>query len=247
MRGGSALCKRSASVAAPDQNVEHAIRLDVTRGTVRFRIGSTDGGQELLAENEYSTGLHSLVFTPTGANIYVQLEAESETYVIVNDLNIEASGTFTMATPWASADLFQLRVDQSGDVIFVAHSSYAPRRIERHGTRSWSLVTYRFKDGPWKGKTSIATLTPSVRLGNGTLASDKPFFSALHVGALFQLSSARTIADVSLAGNDVYTDTLRISGADQQTVRTVTFAITGTWVGTISIQHSFDDGFSTIT
>lgn len=241
VRGGTALCKRSQAVSAPDQNVEHAIRLTVDRGEVRFRIGTTDGGQELLPEAAYATGVHSLVFTPTGATIYVQIEAESETQVIVSDLNIEAGGEFSLPTPWLSADLFQVRVAQSGDVIFSTHEDYQIRRIERRATRSWSIVTYKFKDGPFRGKTANVTLTPSVRLGNGTLTADKPFFTADMVGTLFQLSHTQTTASVSLAGNDVFTDPLRIAGLAEGTVRSRTYQITGVWVGTLTEQVSYDE------
>jgi hypothetical protein len=242
-RGGTSKCERSFSVSAGDQPKEHAIRLTVTAGTVRFRLGSTSGGQEILAEAEYAEGVHSIAFTPNVGTCYIQLSAKSETIVSVASIEIEAAGTLTLTTPWGAADLPAIRYEQSGDVVFVADGSSAPYRIERRGgPTSWSLVKYKFRNGPWRGKTANVTLTPSARLGNGTLTASAPFFTPEHVGALFRLTHTQSTVDVSLAGNDQYTDTLRISGVDQGNTRTCTISVSGTWSGTWSEQVSYDDG-----
>jgi hypothetical protein len=242
-RGGTSKCERSFSVSAGDQPKEHAIRLTVTAGTVRFRLGSTSGGQEILAEAEYAEGVHSIAFTPNVGTCYIQLSAKSETIVSVASIEIEAAGTLTLTTPWGAADLPAIRYEQSGDVVFVADGSSAPYRIERRGgPTSWSLVKYKFRNGPWRGKTANVTLTPSARLGNGTLTASAPFFTPGHVGALFRLTHTQSTVDVSLAGNDQYTDTLRISGVDQGNTRTCTISVSGTWSGTWSEQVSYDDG-----
>lgn len=243
VRGGTAKCERSFSVASGDQAVEHAIRLVVSAGSVRFRLGSTSGGQEILAEAEYGEGTHSIAFTPGVATCYIQLSAKSETIVSVDSITIEAAGVMELTTPWGSDDLDSIRFEQSGDVIFVSNGIHHPQRIERRGgARSWSLTKYKFRNGPWRGKTANITLTPSARLGNGTLTASAPFFSPSHVGALFQLTHTQTTVDVSLAGNDVYTDPMRVSGINQGTSRNVTFALTGTWVGTMTEQVSYDEG-----
>jgi hypothetical protein len=242
-RGGTAKCERSFSVSAGDQPKEHAIRLTVSAGTVRFRLGSTSGGQEILAEAEYAEGVHSLAFTPNVGTCYIQLSAKSETIVSVDSVEIEAAGTLTLTTPWGAADLPAIRYEQSGDVIFVADGSSTPYRIERRGgPTSWSLVKYKFRNGPWRGKTANVTLTPSARLGNGTLTASAPFFSEEHVGALFSITHTQSTAGVSLAGDDQYTDPVRISGLNEGVVRFVEWTITGTWSGSISVQLSYDDG-----
>ena len=242
-RGGTAKCERSFSVSAGDQPKEHAIRLTVSAGTVRFRLGSTSGGQEILTEAEYAEGVHSLAFTPNVGTCYIQLSAKSETIVSVDSIEIEAAGTLTLTTPWGAADLPAIRYEQSGDVIFVADGSSTPYRIERRGSpTSWSLVKYKFRNGPWRGKTANVTLTPSARLGNGTLTASAPFFTPGHVGALFKITHTQSTADVSLSGNDQYTDPVRVSGLNEGFIRYVAWTISGTWSGTISAQVSYDEG-----
>lgn len=247
VRGPKASCTRSVTVAGGDQNVEHGIRIIVSAGAVKFRAGTTSGGAELLSEVTLGKGTHSLAVTPTGATMHVWLEAQSETRVIVDSIEVETvalgyldTTTLFMKIPtdWLAADLFELRFAQSGDVIYVTHDDYHPKRIERRGARSWSLVDYQFLDGPWRGKTANVSLTPSVRNGNGTLTSNVAFFTSSHVGCLFQISHTQTVRSISLAGNDVYTDPVRVSGRAEGTIRRVTYETTGTWNGTITVQQS---------
>lgn len=242
VRGGRASAQRSVSVSLADQVVEHAIRLTVTAGVVKFRIGSTTTAQDILAEAEYAEGVHSITFTPGVATIYPQLSAKSETIVSVDSIEIEAAGTLTLTTPWGAADLPAIRYEQSGDVIFVADGTHQPYRIERRGNaRSWSIVKYKFFDGPWKGKTANVTLSPSERLGNGVLTASAPFFEPEMVGSLFEITHTKSRCNVSLSGDDVYTDSVRVSGVAEGTVRNVVWAITGTWVGNVSIMISYDN------
>lgn len=242
VRGGTTKCERSFSVSGGDQATEHAIRLVVSAGAVRFRLGSTSGGQEIRAEAEYKEGVHSIAFTPNVATCYIQLSAKDEAYVIVDSISIESSGVMELVTPWTKADLDAIRYEQSGDVLFVASGEHQPYRIERRGSpRSWSMVKYLFRNGPWRGKTANVTLNPSARLGNGTLTASAPFFDPSHVGALFQITHTQTTCDVSLAGNDVYTDAVRISGVNEGTARRMDCQTTGTYTGTYTLQVSYDE------
>lgn len=242
VRGGSASCSRSISVSGADQGIEHAVKIVVLQGSVRFRLGTTSGGQETLAESEYGVGTHSLSFNVNVGVIYAQLSAKSESLVVVDSITIESSGIMELATKWTDDDLLSIRYDQSGDVIFVADGTHQPQRIVRRGTaNSWGVEDYNFGNGPWRGKTANVSLTPSARLGNGTLSASAPFFEPAMVGALFELTHTQSVCDVSLAGNDVYTDSVRIAGKEEGTTRNMTWSSTGTYVGKYTLQVSYDD------
>lgn len=237
-RGLTSSAKISSTVAGGDQSKEHAVRIIVTQGAPRFKIGTTSGGGELVSETELLPGIHSVAFTPGVGTVYFEFNSQNLAQDIVTSATIEAAGELTIATPWLAADLYDLRHEQSGDVIFVAHASYHPKRIERRATRSWSLVDYLFKNGPWRQKPANVTLTPSVRTGVGTLTASAPFFTASHVGCLFELTHTQSVCSISLAGNDVYTDWLRVSGPDQGLIRIITTNATGTYVGTVTVQFA---------
>lgn len=254
VRGSTALATRSVSVAGGDQATEHGIKIVVANGEVKFRIGTTSGAQDVLEEQSLGTGTHSLAFTPNAATIHVYFTMEAEARVVVDSCQIESSGTLELTTPWAEEDLYQIRYDQSGDVIFVTHPDYfPPKRIERRAAHSWSIVDYEFVDGPWRGKTASLNLTPSVRNGNGTLTSSVAFFSSDDVGKLFKLNHSKTIASSSLADDGRFTDTVRVSGDSRYDIdsdgddentdeRDVLITITGTWSGRVSVQISEDEG-----
>ena len=254
-RGATTLAKRSDTVSGDDQNTEHAIEVTVERGPVKFRCGSSDGGDEYIAETELKTGFHSIAFTPVSGTYYIQLSAESEARRIVSDVSIATPGVMELETSWAAADLFKLRYSQSGDVIFVTSSdqAYQPMRIERRAQTSWSFTHYEFSDGPFRGKTADLTLTPDARTGNGTLTASAPFFKPGHVGSVFRITHQQTIVGASLSGPDRYTDTIRVSGNSRYDIdsdgnnddtreRDVVISITGTWTGRIGLQISEDDG-----
>ncbi len=261
-KGSTTLAKRSDSVSGGDQNTEHAIEITVAKGPVKFRCGSTDGGQEYIGELALETGFHSIAFTPTSGTYYIQFSVESEAPRIVSNVVIASSGDVEIVTPWLEADLDSLRHAQSADVIFVTSSegTYQQRKIIRtlgtSSTTSWSLVKHEFKDGPLLGKTADLTLTPSSRTGSGTLTASKPFFDAGHVDAIFRLTHPTSYVNNLVQGNDQYTDPVEVSGAytfangSQSQQRKVTLTIangSSGWTGGgagVSLQVSDDDGGS---
>lgn len=246
-RGGTALAKRSVTVAGADQNKEHGLRIVVTRGPVVFRCGSTDGGEEYIRETQLSTGTYSLTLTPTG-NFFVQLSSTGETHAsrIVDSITVEAAGVVSLTAPWAAADLPYLRWVQSGDVIFVTNTqrTYQPYKIERRSTRAWGLAKYEFSDGPFRGKTANVNITPSAKLGDITLTASAPFFRTDQVGALIRMFHSESETQVQLASDDTFTDTVKVHGVAVNGQRDIDLNFSGVWSGTISLQVSYDDGLT---
>jgi hypothetical protein len=239
-RGSAASCKQTVSTSSA--GTEHALRIVVTRGPVRFRLGSTDNGDEYIRETALDEGTHSLAFTPTG-NFYVKFFTQSQRLCIVDSCTIEAAGTLEITAPWSEADLPLIRHDQSKDIIFLACSSWQQRKIERRATRSWSLVKYVSDDGPFTvARTALVTLTPAATFGNTTLTADGSFFNSNHVGCLFRLFHDRFDATFKLAAGDTWTDPWRVTGikATNYNDRNFTYQVTGVWVGTARMQRSLD-------
>lgn len=227
------------TVAVNQQGVEHALRVVVDRGPITFRCGSSSGGDEYIAETTLLTGEHSLSFTPTTANFYIQFLSEDRNLKRVNSITVEGAGVMELPTPWVTADLDTMRFAQSADVVFVACRGYPQRRIERRSARSWSVVLYQSDDGPFTvSRTANVRLKPSVNEGNGTLTASSAFFNANHVGALFRLFHPTYDMTFKLAGEDTYTEEIRVSGigSDNTAYRT----IAGTWSGTIFNHRSYE-------
>jgi hypothetical protein len=235
----SAIREQTLTVAGGDQNVEHALRIVVTQGWLTLRIGSTSGGDEYFSETKLAVGTHSLAFTPTGASVYLRLSNADDYPTLVDSCTIDVAGVLTLPTPWATANLYKIRWDQSGDIIFCACSGVRPMRIERRSTRSWSIVNYVTEKGPFRGyNTSAVTLTPSALNGTITLTASKNIFKSTNVGGLFAIHSVGQAVTKALVASDTYSDPIRVTGIGAS--RRFGITITGTWVATIYLQQATD-------
>ena len=63
---------------------------------------------------------------------------------------------YSVATPYAGTDLFDLEYTQSNDVVTITHPSYAPRELRRLGALSWTLTA------PALGAAVTVPGTPTV-------------------------------------------------------------------------------------
>jgi len=89
-----------------------------------------------------------------------------------------------VVTPWATADLAELKFTQSADTLYVFHPDYATRKITRTSDTSWTISTVSFKDGPWLAtNATTTTLTPSATSGSGvTVTASASTFVSTDVG-----------------------------------------------------------------
>lgn len=234
---------------------EYVCRIIVARGPVGLRIGTADGGTDLLPFGQEMTlrsGTHYITFTSGAAasTVHIRLITSAAVLRIVSSFNLEpgtfADPDFTMVlpAPWALADLGKVRVAQSLDVMFVTCAGYKPMRIERHGDRAWSICDYSHDDGPFLlGASADLTLKPGALEGNTTLTASRNFFQPGHVGALFRLTHDGQKIDTYLAGAGQFTPAFEVTGITETNFeeRRWDVTITGTWAGTIKTQRSFDD------
>jgi hypothetical protein len=75
----------------------------------------------------------------------------------------EAERVYQIATPYAAAQLREIKFTQSADVMYLAHPSHAPRSLSRTGHTSWTLAALTF--GP-----SLASPT-GLGVSGGTAGS----------------------------------------------------------------------------
>lgn len=240
---GTSRAIREQHVTGASPGIEHGIRITIARGPVMLRIGSTSGDDDYQRETTLHEGEHSISIVPTG-DFYIRFFSSGAQKVWVSGCDIEAAGVVEIATPWAEADLGNIRTDQSADVVFVACAGKQQRRIERRGThpnaRSWSVALYAPGDGPFKLENSGATtIAASAITGNITLTASKPLFKSTQVGALFSLTSIGQLTTVSASADNTWSASIRVTGLTAQ--RGVVFDISGTFVGTVVVQRSFDD------
>ena len=242
-----ALARAEKRVMLSDTGTEHSLAIDVERGPVTLRVGSSQRDDDYVRETSLGTGYHNLAFTPT-TNFWVTVQHDGLVDRIVRSLGIGDSGTVELTAPWAAANLDNVRYDQSADVVYVDCEGVRPSKIERRGTgRSWSVVDYAPDNGPFLPSTSSsAKMEVSHFFGNTTLNSSIPFFTANHVGALVRIFHEGQGGQWRLGALDAATDAVQVTGlsdtgsSNAQDERTVVFSVTGTWSGTILLERSFD-------
>jgi hypothetical protein len=219
----------------------HALVVVVAAGPVSLRIGTATGLDDIVGETALDTGTHTVTFTPTGS-FYLQFLNRAATQALVDSavITVVPAGDaqpITVPTPWAEADLENLRWAQSGDVIFVACKNKQQYRIERRAADSWSVVQYRPADGPFRiENVSTTTLTPGALTGNTTLTASKPIFKSGHLGSLWKVSSSGQKVTEVIAAQNTFSDPIRVTSIGD--ARQFSIIITGTWVATVTLQRS---------
>lgn len=236
-----AIRTQQVTVAAPDQNIEHALNIVISRGPVTLRVGSTSGDDDYIRQTSLPEGIHSLAFTPTG-DFHIQFRSNLQRTVLVDSCDVASAGAMQITTPWAENDLGLVRHEQSADVVYIGCDDYQQRMLQRRATRSWSIVKYLPEDGPFKiENVGPGTMTPSVLNGIGTLTSSLPVFRTELVGALFAVTSVGQTVQETITAENVFSDSVLVEGVKTGGGRTISITITGlTATGsTVTLQRSF--------
>lgn len=99
-----------------------------------------------------------------------------------------------LATPYAAADVFGLKIAQSADTLYIAHPDYPPHKLLRYGDDEWSLERVYFTDGPYLDENSSSkTMTPAATSGgNVQITSQENLFAASDVGRSIRLKHGAT-------------------------------------------------------
>jgi hypothetical protein len=241
---GNASAIRDRSIAVVETYVEHSIAIVVQRGVATLRVGTTEGGEELLTDRLLRAGTHSISVTPTGPTMFVRLSNSRNTAVLVDSVTLgQAAADLEIATPWLEADLKYVRWAQSGDVVFLACTGKPQKRIERQGAtspRSWSVVEYAPEDGPFRElNTGPVQMKVSALTGDITLTAERAYFKSTNVGSLFSLDSVGQYVTERLQAANTFSDPIRVTGVG--TARLFSYDITGptfTATTTVTIQRS---------
>lgn len=96
---------------------------------------------------------------------------------------------YELATPYAEADLFELKFTQSADVLTIVHPSYPPKELQRYGHANWQLADIETKNGPFEDINVDESIKvyASGSTGTITLTANSSIFGSEQVGKLFYL------------------------------------------------------------
>ena len=129
----------------------------------------------------YTNGDHVIISSVTGmvevnGKTFEVANATANTFELqdVDGNNIDSSGytayasggnayrIYEIASPYASADLHDVKFAQSADIMYICHPNYAVRKLSRTGHTSWTLEEVDFNEPPLSlHNTTSTTLTAS--------------------------------------------------------------------------------------
>lgn len=105
----------------------------------------------------------SQVFAIEAGDLYFRFHNADGVVVAAPDTPYE------VVSPYLEADLPNMRVRQSGDVVYIWCDGYQPRTLTRTSDTSWALAAYKPIDGPYLPvNTTGTTLTPA-ETGHATI------------------------------------------------------------------------------
>jgi len=80
---------------------------------------------------------------------------------------------YEIPSPYLTADLFELKLEQSADVMYITHPQYEPRKLSRYSTTTFVLEELNYQDGPFQDINTVTTaiITPSATTGTITLTA----------------------------------------------------------------------------
>jgi len=211
--------------------------------------------------------------TPNFNGKHSVLSVSTDAFTFASTASTEAVLTATaswggITTPYLTADLRQLDIKQSADVMFITASGYEPRRLSRTGDTNWTIETTNYDDGPFRNINTnsaitieVISVTSLVAGETVSLESDGDVFNSLMVPINIPASETKTDAYTSGAlfsfkyniGEGNIGQSLNVSGLVNTSSLTVlkgagwSFTTNGTWgsganPATLVLERSYDDG-----
>ena len=130
--------------AASEHTLKFKITGEAVTDTVSLRIGTATDLADIFTKTAFGNGYHTVNFTPTTASTHIQFMNEdgATTSHFVDNVDIFDNEAIELETPWAKADLFEIKWVQDADTMFFVHPSYKPMQMTRTDHEMWSLKSY---------------------------------------------------------------------------------------------------------
>ena len=107
-------------VTTAEEDDKVSFSFTIVDRALKFRVGSTSGGQEIVSDSIFPPGTWVVSFTPGETTYYVQFQLDDVGTAQLVDFQREAAADLSLATVWAKDDLSLVRVHQSLNVVYNA-------------------------------------------------------------------------------------------------------------------------------
>ena len=218
-----------------------------------IRIGSQRNSGDSANERFWNDKVDSIA-------VFSDVLTPTEVATLFNEMPYE------IVTPYLTADLFQLKLEQSADVLYITHKDYETGKLSRLANALWTITPIAIQDGPFRTENSDVAdfITASGTTGDVTLTATghSPFVlgsitghepsgstdtSKSQTGALFKL--VHPLSELSFSDtleNDVGASSTE--GVSWMSCGTLykgaewTWVTDGTWLGQVAVQRNYTIG-----
>lgn len=158
---------------------------------------------------------------------------------------IQSGGNpYEIATVFDATDVAALQYAQTDNLMYLVSGNDVPQVLTRLAHDSWTIADVDFTTGPFLPENDTATtITPSATTGSITLTASTDTFElgagATHIGSIWQINQ--------VGGNPQISSSFTSNGTSIATAQFTGgygFTTTGTWVGTVTLQRSTNNGIS---
>lgn len=147
---------------------------------------------------------------------------------------VESGGSpYEISSPYGEADLSRLKFAQLGDIMYIAHPDYKPRKLSRLGSTNWTLAEVDYQLGPVQDNNETATtITLSGTLtegGTSTWTASTSIFNSTDVGSVWAVRKSNDTSIVGYAKMTSYTSATVADFENQNDLTPVTVTATTNW------------------
>lgn len=204
----------------------------VRRPGTRF-VAATDSNNvaRLMGFRYSSDDVYVLEFTDHRMRVY------REHGLVLND----DGSIYELATPFDADEIPRLQSWQSGNDCYLVSGSDWPQKLVRTDHNDWSIADAEIEDGPFLTENLTATtIAASATTGTDVnLVSTAPLWSAGHVGAYWKL---RDLVGIQTRSATVKEEEEGTTSLTCQANGHFQWSVSGSFVGTIDLQISYDQG-----
>ena len=209
------------------------------------------GGAERRPGTKYLSVLGS-----TTTVMYPFVFNNSNTYNLIfsnTSLSIYSDSTLkgTLSSPYLTAELYDLKITQSADVVFIAHPNHAVRKLSRLADTSWTLEELDFKFPPLLDEETDKTFSITGSSTKGsiiTITANNNQFTTDHIGSRFLIKQLRDSQNSRLAETNT-TGSTQSDAEDYFASSSINVGFSnwsietkGVWRGRVIILRSLDGG-----
>jgi hypothetical protein len=159
--------------------------------------------------------------------------------------SFNSGAVYEIASPYLEAELFEIVITQSADVLYIAHPNHAPRTLSRLADANWSLAVIEFWDGPYGAiNASDTTLGLSAVSGSVTVTAsaitglnDDSGFISTDVGRLIRFEDAAN--NWTWLKITAFTDATHVTATVEGPDASATTAQTGWRLGAFSVSTGY--------